>query len=79
MLAGGLNPSNVRAAIRAVGPAAVDAHTGVEGPNGRKSRILVERFVSEARCGFDSLADPVTKQENNPRASSNNLGDLPNK
>jgi phosphoribosylanthranilate isomerase len=52
VLAGGLTPRNVRSAILAVGPAAVDAHTGVEGPDGRKSRALVSRFVAEARAGF---------------------------
>jgi phosphoribosylanthranilate isomerase len=52
VLAGGLTPENVRGAILAVRPAAVDAHTGVEGPDGRKSRALVSRFVAEARAGF---------------------------
>ena len=36
ILAGGLNPSNVRQAILAVRPAGVDTHTGVERPDGRK-------------------------------------------
>lgn len=52
VLAGGLTPGNVRSAILAVRPAAVDAHTGVEGPDGRKSRALVGRFVAEARAAF---------------------------
>jgi phosphoribosylanthranilate isomerase len=52
VLAGGLTPGNVRRAILAVGPAAVDAHTGVEGPDGRKRPELVSRFVAEARAGF---------------------------
>ncbi len=52
VLAGGLTPENVRRAILEVRPAAVDAHTGVEGPDGRKQRALVQRFVSEARAGF---------------------------
>ena len=52
ILAGGLNPGNVYDAIRAVGPAGVDAHTGVEGPDGRKSPTLVEQFVREALRGF---------------------------
>jgi phosphoribosylanthranilate isomerase len=57
VLAGGLTPGNVRRAILAVGPAAVDAHTGVEGPDGRKSRALVSRFVAEARAGFAQARD----------------------
>ncbi len=52
ILAGGLNPGNVYDAILEVGPAAVDSHTGVEGPSGEKSPERVARFVSEARRGF---------------------------
>jgi phosphoribosylanthranilate isomerase len=52
LLAGGLRPSNVAAAIALVRPAGVDAHTGVEGPDGRKRRDLVDAFVAEARRGF---------------------------
>jgi phosphoribosylanthranilate isomerase len=48
ILAGGLNPGNVREAIFYVRPAGVDVHTGVEGPSGRKDRELVSAFVSEA-------------------------------
>lgn len=55
ILAGGLTPGNVRAAIDAVRPAGVDAHTGVEGPDGRKDRQRVRRFVAEARAGFDAI------------------------
>ncbi|MGK4002935.1 phosphoribosylanthranilate isomerase [Sorangium sp. So ce1036] len=53
--AGGLRPSNVGDVIRAVRPAGVDVHTGVEGPDGRKRRELVEAFVAEARRGFASI------------------------
>ncbi len=56
ILAGGLNPQNVRQAILAVKPAGVDAHTGVEEADGSKSRAKVSRFVAEARTGFDELA-----------------------
>ena len=52
ILAGGLNPRNVFHAIKDVGPAAVDSHTGVEGPGGEKSAELVARFLSEARRAF---------------------------
>jgi phosphoribosylanthranilate isomerase len=52
ILAGGLNPDNVREAIIAVQPAGVDVHTGVEGADGRKQRGLVERFVAEAQAGL---------------------------
>jgi len=52
ILAGGLRPANVAAAIARVRPAAVDAHTGVEGSDGRKRRDLVETFVAEAKRAF---------------------------
>lgn len=55
MMAGGLNPENVGDAIRAVKPAAVDAHTGLEGPDGRKDRAKVATFVAEARRAFDEI------------------------
>ncbi|MYU23241.1 phosphoribosylanthranilate isomerase [Streptomyces sp. SID8352] len=55
MMAGGLNPENVGDAIRAVKPAAVDAHTGLEGPDGRKDRAKVTKFIAEARAAFDAI------------------------
>lgn len=55
ILAGGLNPENVRRAILEVKPAGVDVHTGVEDETGRKSRRKVETFVREARAGFAAL------------------------
>ena len=55
ILAGGLNPGNVREAVVTVRPAGVDTHTGVEGRDGGKDRALVERFVLEARDGFAAL------------------------
>ncbi|MFC7622702.1 phosphoribosylanthranilate isomerase [Microlunatus sp. GCM10028923] len=61
MLAGGLTPDNVAAAIDQVGPAAVDAHTGLEDATGRKDRELVRRFVERARAAFARLG-PGTDQ-----------------
>ena len=52
ILAGGLTPANVRRAILEVSPAGVDAHTGVEGADGRKDPVRVRRFVAEARAAF---------------------------
>ena len=52
ILAGGLTAENVRAAILAVRPAGVDAHTGLEDVSGRKSQEKVKRFVSEAQEAF---------------------------
>lgn len=49
ILAGGLTPENVAAAVAAVGPYAVDACSGVEFAPGRKSPALMRRFVEAAR------------------------------
>jgi phosphoribosylanthranilate isomerase len=48
MLAGGLNPDNVAAAIRATGTTAVDVSSGVEVRPGEKDAELVRRFVAAA-------------------------------
>lgn len=56
ILAGGLNPENVRTAIATVKPAGVDVHTGVEDSYGVKRRELVHAFVSEARDAFSALS-----------------------
>lgn len=55
ILAGGLTPENVGRAIMQVGPAGVDAHTGVEAPDGMKDPRLVRAFVEEARKAFSRL------------------------
>jgi phosphoribosylanthranilate isomerase len=55
VLAGGLTPVNVGKAIRKVGPAGVDAHTGVETPGGMKAPSLVRAFVEESRRAFALL------------------------
>lgn len=55
ILAGGLSPANVRAAILAAGPAGVDVHTGVEDSAGRKDALKVRSFLSEAHAGFSQL------------------------
>ncbi len=70
ILAGGLTAHNVRRAVLEVAPAGVDAHTGVEGPDGRKDRRLVTGFVAEARAGFAALrahgARPVGSSRHDP-------------
>lgn len=55
ILAGGLCPENVRAAVMATAAAGVDVHTGVEDATGAKSPALAAAFVREARIGFAAV------------------------
>jgi phosphoribosylanthranilate isomerase len=54
MLAGGLRPDNVGAAIRVVAPCAVDVCSGVESAPGKKDAALLRQFMNEVR-NADSL------------------------
>jgi len=56
ILAGGLTPDNVADAVRAVAPAGVDAHTGLEGADGRKDPERLRRFIAEAKAAFRQTA-----------------------
>jgi phosphoribosylanthranilate isomerase len=49
ILAGGLNPGNVRSAIARVRPAAVDVASGVESSPGIKDGALLREFFAEVR------------------------------
>src|SRR5262249_62242221 len=50
VLAGGLGPDNVREAIAAVGPWAVDASSSLEASPGIKDHDKVRRYVEAARA-----------------------------
>lgn len=50
ILAGGLTPQNVRAAVEQVAPYAVDVSGGVERSKGLKSESRIQEFIIGAKC-----------------------------
>ena len=49
ILAGGLNPGNVGAAIQRLRPLGVDVSSGVEYPGGGKAPLLIEAFIRKVK------------------------------
>jgi phosphoribosylanthranilate isomerase len=62
MLAGGLTPENVGAAIRSVRPYAVDVASGVELKPGKKDHVRIKEFIDEVRRTEGQLNAPQTGQ-----------------
>jgi phosphoribosylanthranilate isomerase len=62
ILAGGLTPENVGAAIRSVHPYAVDVASGVESKPGRKDHTRLKEFIDEVRRTEQQLEAPQSGQ-----------------
>jgi phosphoribosylanthranilate isomerase len=62
ILAGGLKPQNVVAAIKTVKPYAVDVCSGVEESPGRKDKVLMQTFMQEVQRGNQELMKSTTSK-----------------
>ena len=58
VLAGGLDPTNVAAAISAVRPFGIDFSSGVEATRGVKDAVMIRNFVGVARASHAQATAP---------------------
>lgn len=67
ILAGGLTPDNVAAAIAQVAPWGVDVHTGIEDADGRRNLDKIAAFVRNAKAAVPAAATEQPRPRRGPK------------